>query len=65
MRRPRRRANRVTYIVNPANTVSATATNYPATWLPQPVLVNFRVSWPAAQTNVISQVETVATFLQQ
>jgi len=55
---------RVTYIVNPANTVSPTATNYPASFLPQPVLVSFRVSWPAAQTNLTSQVETMATFMQ-
>lgn len=56
---------RVTYIVNPASMVSASATNYTAAGLPQPVLINFRVSWPAAQTNLTSQVETVATFLQQ
>ena len=54
---------RVTYTVNPASIVTATATNYPATSLPQPVFINFRVSWPAAQTNQNSEVETVATFM--
>jgi uncharacterized protein (TIGR02598 family) len=56
---------RVTYTVDPSTTVYANATNFPAAGPPMPVLVNFRVSWPAAQTNQTSEVESVATFMQQ
>ena len=54
----------VNYTIYPANTVYASATNYESATVPQPVLVNFRVSWPAAQTNRPSSVETTATFME-
>lgn len=64
------------YIMDDGVTTNDTATaaryavNYtvypPAASPPlQPYLVNFKVSWPAAQTNGASSVETTATFKQQ
>ncbi len=55
---------RVTYTVYPSNSIYPAATNYPVTGPPQPVFISFKVSWPAAQTNQTSDVETVATFMQ-
>jgi len=55
---------RVNYTIYPANTVYVSATNYESATVPQPVLINFRVSWPAAQTNRPSSVETTATFME-
>ncbi len=54
---------RVTYTVYPSTTIYARATNYPAAGPPQPVFINFKVSWPAAQTNQTSDIESVATFM--
>jgi uncharacterized protein (TIGR02598 family) len=55
---------RVSYTIYPATNVFSGATNDPVTGPPQPVSINFKVSWPAAQTNRPSSVETVATFMQ-
>ena len=55
---------RVSYTIYPANTMYASATNYISATVPQPVFINFRVSWPAAQTNRPSSVETTATFME-
>lgn len=55
---------RVSYTIYPATNNFSGATNYPVTGPPQPVSINFKVSWPAAQTNHPSSVETVATFMQ-
>jgi uncharacterized protein (TIGR02598 family) len=54
----------VNYTIYPATNVYSGATNAPVTGPPLPVTVNFRVSWPAAQTNRPSSVETIATFAQ-
>jgi uncharacterized protein (TIGR02598 family) len=54
----------VNYTIYPATNTWAVATNAPASGPPLPVSINFRVSWPAAQTNRPSSVETIATFMQ-
>jgi uncharacterized protein (TIGR02598 family) len=54
----------VNYTVYPATNTYSGATNSPVTGPPLPVSINFRVSWPAAQTNRASSVETIATFMQ-
>jgi len=54
----------VSYTVYPATNIYSGATNAPVSGPPQPVSINFRVSWPAAQTNRPSSVETIATFMQ-
>ena len=55
---------RVSYTIYPATTMYTSATNYISATVPQPVFINFRVSWPAAQTNRPSSVETTATFME-
>jgi uncharacterized protein (TIGR02598 family) len=55
---------RVNYTVYPPTNTYAGATNTPVTGPPLPVSINFRVSWPAAQTNRPSSVETIATFMR-
>ena len=55
---------RVVYTIYPATNVYSGATNYPVAGPPQPVPIDFKVSWPAAQTNRPSSVETIATFMQ-
>ena len=54
----------VNYTVYPATNTYSGATNAPVTGPPLPVSINFRVSWPAAQTNRASSIETIATFMQ-
>jgi uncharacterized protein (TIGR02598 family) len=54
----------VNYTVYPPTNTYACATNTPVTGPPLPVSVNFRVSWPAGQTNRPSSVETIATFMR-
>lgn len=56
---------RVTYSIYPSKSVYAAATNYPVSGPPQPVLMNVKVSWPAAQANPSASVETLTTFMQQ
>jgi uncharacterized protein (TIGR02598 family) len=53
----------VNYTIYPATNIYSGATNNPVTGPVQPVSINFRVSWPAAQTNRPSSVETIATFM--
>ena len=55
---------RVNYTVYPATNTYPAATNAPVTGPPLPVSINFQVSWPAAQTNRPSSVETIATFMR-
>jgi hypothetical protein len=55
---------RVLYTVYPAKTIYASATNYESATVPQPVFINFRVSWPAAQVTRPSSVESTVTFMQ-
>jgi uncharacterized protein (TIGR02598 family) len=54
----------VNYTIYPATNIYSGATNNPISGPPQPVSINFRVSWPAAQTNRPSSVEAIATFMQ-
>lgn len=55
----------VSYTIYPAKTVYPLATNYPSSGLPEPVSMNFKVSWPAQGTTPSASVEMLATFLQQ
>ena len=55
---------RVNYTIFPSTNNYLGATNYPVSGPPQPVAINFQVSWPALQTNRPSSVETTATFMQ-
>jgi len=54
----------VTYTIYPATNIYSMATNYSTSQLPQPVLIDFKVSWPAVQASQSSSVETVATFMK-
>jgi len=54
----------VNYTIYPATNTYYQATNTPVAGPPLPVSINFRVSWPAAQTNRPSSVETIATFMR-
>jgi uncharacterized protein (TIGR02598 family) len=54
----------VNYTIYPATNIYSGATNYPVSGPMQPLSINFKVSWPAAQTNRPSSVETTATFMQ-
>jgi len=55
---------RVNYTIYPATNIYSGATNDPVSGPPLPVSINFKVSWPAPQTNNPSSVETIATFMQ-
>jgi uncharacterized protein (TIGR02598 family) len=55
---------RVTYTVYRKDALYAGNTNCPISGPLMPVLINFSVSWPAAQTAPTSKVETTATFMQ-
>ncbi len=57
---------RVTYVIYPASTQFADATNTPTTGPLRPVSINFKVSWPAPVpvADFPASVETVTTFMQ-